>query len=94
MKSSYVIAPAQPRSSEKLTLSLILLLSGLVDITDENGTLKCIHERPPDQFASEYLQGRGTYVLLKVSSKFSFYIYVFSTINHELQLLIRTNLPR
>ena len=56
----------------KVICSLIFLLSAVVDLTDENGSLKCIHERPPDQFASEYLQGRGTYVLLKVLSKLSF----------------------
>ena len=43
----------------------------MIDIADENGTLKILSERPPDQYASEYLQGRGNYVLLKVSSKLS-----------------------
>lgn len=58
----------------------------MVDITDENGSLKCIHERPPDQFAAEYLQGRGNYVLLKVLSKLSFYSNV---LNDSVHLLIR-----
>ena len=65
-------------SSVSLTRSILIFLSSaVVDITDENGSLKGIHERPPDQFASEYLQGRGNYVLLKVLSKLRFYSYVF-----------------
>ncbi|XP_029193649.2 uncharacterized protein C22orf15-like [Acropora muricata] len=41
----------------------------VVDIADENGSLKSLSERPQDIFASEYLQGRGIYVLLKVTKK-------------------------
>ncbi|KAL9969394.1 hypothetical protein ACROYT_G021607 [Oculina patagonica] len=51
-------------------MSFITIHFGVVvDIADENGSLKSIYERPPDQYASEYLQGRGNYVLLKVSKK-------------------------
>lgn len=42
----------------------------MIDIADENGSLKILSERPPDQYASEYLQGRANYILLKVLSKF------------------------
>ena len=42
----------------------------MIDIADENGSLKILSERPPDQYASEYLQGRTNYILLKVLSKF------------------------
>ncbi|RMX55471.1 hypothetical protein pdam_00013331 [Pocillopora damicornis] len=38
----------------------------VIDIADENGSLKTIYERPPDQYASQYLQGRANFVLLKV----------------------------
>ncbi|XP_022781463.1 uncharacterized protein LOC111322602 [Stylophora pistillata] len=41
----------------------------VIDIADENGCLKTIYERPPDQYASQYLQGRGNFVLLKVLRK-------------------------
>ncbi|KAM7452223.1 hypothetical protein ABFA07_000403 [Porites harrisoni] len=41
----------------------------VIDIADENGSLKILSERPPDQYASEYLQGRANYILLKVLKK-------------------------
>nr|XP_058949889.1 uncharacterized protein CXorf65 homolog [Pocillopora verrucosa] len=41
----------------------------VIDIADENGSLKTIYERPPDQYASQYLQGRANFVLLKVLKK-------------------------
>lgn len=52
-----------------IPISICFLLV-VVDIADENGSLKSLSERPQDIFASEYLQGRGIYVLLKVTSKF------------------------
>lgn len=47
----------------------IFFVPVVVDIADETGSLKSIHDRPPDQYASEYLQGRCNYVLLRVASK-------------------------
>ena len=41
----------------------------VIDIADENGSLKSLSERPHEIFASEFLQGRGSFVLLKKTSK-------------------------
>lgn len=54
-------------------LLILHYLAAVIDIADENGSLKTIYERPPDQYASQYLQGRANFVLLKVLSKFSFF---------------------
>ncbi|XP_068696194.1 uncharacterized protein [Montipora capricornis] len=41
----------------------------VIDIADENGSLKSLSERPHEIFASEFLQGRGSFVLLKKTKK-------------------------
>ena len=55
---------------------LPFFLPVVIDIADENGSLKHLSERPHEQYASEYIQGRGNYVLLKVTSKLVFPIEV------------------
>lgn len=67
-------------------LSFVLhYLAAVIDIADENGSLKTIYERPPDQYASQYLQGRANFVLLKVLSKFSFFVFLY--LNHLCTLI-------
>ena len=72
-------------------LSFVLhYLAAVIDIADENGSLKTIYERPPDQYASQYLQGRANFVLLKVLSKFSFFVFLCFSLFKSLVYIDKT----
>ncbi len=38
----------------------------MIDLAEESGVVKHMNERPPEQFASEYLEYRRTYILVDV----------------------------
>ncbi|XP_028408127.1 uncharacterized protein CXorf65 homolog [Dendronephthya gigantea] len=37
-----------------------------IDLAEESGAVKSMNERPSEQFASEYLEYRRTYILVEV----------------------------
>ena len=47
----------------------------MIDLAEESGVVKNLHERPAEQFASEYLEDRRSYILVDVKSKYSHVSY-------------------
>ena len=53
-------------------LSFFSSLVDVIDLADENGgQLKNLSEKPQDQYASEYLANRTSFILIKVTRKFA-----------------------
>ena len=51
-----------------VTLSVLLYLTVTLDLSDEDGDIKNLHEFPT-QYAHRFLKGREVFVLIKVESK-------------------------
>jgi hypothetical protein len=61
-----------------------------IDLAEESGVVKNMNERPSEQFASEYLEYRRTYILVDVKREWAVIIYRVD-ITHDKKLSMQIN---